>query len=223
MADINIGDRAAYTGSVNYGVSSAGERKAIRGQKLEESLTAPVAAPGAEQVQELSCFYNGALTSVDQIRHPFEFPDLDTMQCRPQKEAQGQVDQIKSHVQDEIGRLIQQDGTADDLDKRKGHVRMEYVEGDGYEATLAYDSKTGKPIHMESQVDGGRTWKYGYDRAHGSTPETYSRETISPVFTGKEGGEVDGSLSHHLKQTIYNNKDGTVSMREEEGMTRDEE
>ena len=51
--------------------------RAVREQKIEESLMAPVAAPGAEQVQDLSRFYNKALASVDQIRYPCTFPDID--------------------------------------------------------------------------------------------------------------------------------------------------
>jgi hypothetical protein len=246
MFDNSIGDRTPFTGSYGHGVSSTSERKEIRGQKVEESLTAPVAAPGPGQVQELSGFYNKTLASVDQLRYPVNFPALDknggseASAAKPQsaagsstspstvryltgKEAQEQGDEIKNQVQGEIERLMQQDNTKDDLDKRPGHVHREYVEGDGYEGKLDFDPKTRKPLHMESEVDGGSTWKYGYDRGSGSTPETFSRETISPVYSEKEGGEVNGSLSHHLKQTVIKNKDGTMAMREEESTRPDEQ
>lgn len=238
------GDRAPFTGSYGYGVQSTDDRKAVREQKIEESLMAPVAAPGAEQVQDLSRFYNKALASVDQIRYPCTFPDIDkkgsseASAASPQssagtstapssirqltgKEAQEQADEIKSYVKDEMNRLIQRDDTKKDLDKRKGHVHMDYVEGDGYTATLKYDPKTRKPLHMDSQVDGGRTWKYGYDRGNGSTPETYYRETISPVIPENEGDAIDGSVSQHLKQTVITNKDGTVTVQEEESTKPD--
>jgi hypothetical protein len=244
MFDNRIGERAPFTNSSGPGVSTAFERKAIREQKLEESLVAP--APGTEQVRELSSFYNKTLTSVEQIRYPFTFPAIDkngsseASGASPQsstgtstnpsnikyltgKESQEQVDEIKNYVQGEISRLIQKDNSKDDLDKRKGHVRMQYVEGDGYEATLEYDPKTRKPLHLKSEVDGGRTWKYGYDRGNGSTPETYSRETISPLEPEKEGDVIDESASHHLKQTIFKNEDGTETMREEESIKPNEE
>jgi hypothetical protein len=240
MFDNSIGQGAPYTGSYGYGVSTAGERKAIRGQKIEESLMAPVAAPGAEEVQNLSSFYNRTLACVDQLRHPCDFPAIDknggteasadspqssTGTSTPSnvryltgREAQEQADEIKEHVQGEIGRLIKKDQTKQDLDKRKGHVHVDYVEGDGYKATLDYDPKTRKPLHMESQVDGGRTWKYGYDSAKGSTPDAYYRETISPLTPENEGDPIDESASQHLKQTIITNKDGTVTVREEESV-----
>ncbi|MGV8121474.1 MAG: hypothetical protein AB2L14_17070 [Candidatus Xenobiia bacterium LiM19] len=195
-------------------------------------------------MQDLSRFYNKALASVDQIRYPCTFPAIDKKEgseaqaaslqnstgtsASPSsirqltgKEAQEQADEIKDHVKDEMNRLIQRDDTKKDLDKRKGHVHMDYVEGDGYTATLEYDPKTRKPLHMESQVDGGRTWKYGYDRGNGSTPETYYRETISPVTPENEGDTIDGSASQHLKQTVITNKDGTVSIQEEESTKPD--
>ncbi len=77
MFDNRIADRAASTGSINYGVRTPDDRKAIREQRIEESLMAPVSAPGQEQVQELSRFYNKTLESVDQLRYPFQFPDID--------------------------------------------------------------------------------------------------------------------------------------------------
>ncbi|MGV8118775.1 MAG: zinc-dependent peptidase [Candidatus Xenobiia bacterium LiM19] len=77
MLENRIGDRAAYTGSTNYGVSTPDERKALREQRLEESLMAPVAAPGREEVQSLSRFYNKTLESVEQLRYPFQFPDIE--------------------------------------------------------------------------------------------------------------------------------------------------
>ncbi|MDQ7825591.1 MAG: hypothetical protein RDV48_22515 [Candidatus Eremiobacteraeota bacterium] len=245
MFDNRISERAPLTAPFGHGASTVDERKEIRGQRIEESLMAPVAAPGAEQVQELSSFYNKILDSIDQLRYPCAFPALDEKggseatasplssigtSTSPSdvkrvtgKEAQKPADEIKNYVQGEIDRLIQKDGTKGDLDKRTGHVQMDYVEGDGYKATLNYDPHTRKALHMESQIDGGRTWKYGYDRGNASTPETYSRETISPLTPEKEGDETNGSVYHHLKQTILNNKDGTVSMREEESIKPDEE
>jgi len=77
MFDSRIGERAVFSGSAGFGVSSADERKALRGQRIEECLMTPVAAPGTLQVQELSCFYNKTLACVDQLRHPVRFPDLD--------------------------------------------------------------------------------------------------------------------------------------------------
>ncbi|GEM_PF-1117609 len=246
MFDNTIGERAPYTASFGYGVSSTDERKTIREQKVEESLMAPVTTPGAEQVQNLSSFYNKTLASVDQLRYPFTFPDIDkkvsseASVATPQssidtstdqskikqltgQEAQEQADEIKNYVKGEIDRLIQKDGTKKDLDKRKGYVRMEYVEGDAYKATLEYDPRTRKPLHMDSQVDGGRTWKYGYDRGNASAPETYSRETISPLTPEKEGEVIDGNVSQHLKQTIFDNKDGTEVVLEEESIKPDAE
>ncbi|MHC9543428.1 MAG: zinc-dependent peptidase [Vulcanimicrobiota bacterium] len=77
MIENRIGDRAAYTGSINYEVSTPDERKAIREQRIEGSLMAPVATPGSEEMQELSRFYNKTLESVEQIRYPFQFPDIE--------------------------------------------------------------------------------------------------------------------------------------------------
>jgi len=228
------GDRTPYTASFSPGMTSLDERKAVREQKLEDSLAATqVAAPGPEQVSELSRFYNKALDSIEQIRYPVPFPAMDkkegsdspaassNVQYLTGSEAAEQSGEIKSYINDEIGRLIGKDNSKDDLDKRKGHVRMECVEGDGYQARLEYDTKTRKPIHLESEVDGGRTWIYGYDRATGSTPETYSRETISPVFQENEGETVDTSLSSHLKQTVLKNADGTEAVRQEESVSPD--
>jgi len=227
------GDRTPYA-AYSPGMTSVDERKAVREQKLEDSLAATqVAAPGPEQVSELSRFYNKALDSIEQIRYPVPFPAMDKKegsdpQAAPSSakyltgsEAAEQADEIKSYINDEVGRLIGKDNSRDDLDKRKGHVRMERVEGDGYQARLEYDTKTRKPIHLQSEVDGGRTWKYGYDRANGSTPETYSRETISPVTPENESDAVDTSLYSHLKQTVQKSSDGTETVRQEESVSPD--
>jgi hypothetical protein len=77
MIENRIGDRAAYTGSTGYAVSTPDERKAIREQRIEESLMAPVSAPGTEEMQQLSGFYNKTLESVEKLRHPIQFPDIE--------------------------------------------------------------------------------------------------------------------------------------------------
>ncbi len=239
------GEGSPFISSYSAGVASADERKAVREQKLEESLaTTQVAAPEPEQVKELSQFYNKALTSVEQLRYPFVFPALDkkenpetsassaagstgastapsNVKYLTAKEAAEQADEIKSYIDDEIGRLIKSDNSKDDLDKRKGHVRIEYFGEDGYRARLDYDPGTRKPLHLENEVNIGHTWKYGYDRGSGSTPETYTRESITPAAAENEGAPVDGSASHHVKQTIMKKNDGSVAGREEESTGRD--
>jgi len=77
MSENRIGDRATYTDSINYGVSTPDNRKAVREQRIEGALMAPVAAPGREEIQELSSFYSKTLESVEQIRYPFQFPDIE--------------------------------------------------------------------------------------------------------------------------------------------------
>jgi len=223
------GDRTPLTGSYSPGVGSADDRKAVREQKLEESLaTTQVAAPGPEQIKELSGFYGKALSSVEQIRYPFTFPALDKKESPESsagspsspsnvkyltgKEAAEQADEIKSYIDDEMGRLISSDNSKDDLDRRKGHVRIEYFGEDGYRAKLDYDPRTRKPLHLENEVNIGHTWKYGYDRGSGSASETYTRESITPA---------DGTASHHLKHTVLKNSDGSPAVREEEGTTRE--
>lgn len=223
------GDRSPFISSYSPGVGSADERKAVREQKLEESLAASqVAAPGSEQVTELSAYYNKALASVEQIRRPFAFPALDKKESPASsagdsaplsnakyltgKEAAEQADEIKSYIDDEMGRLIKSDNIKDDLDRRKGHVRIEYFGEDGYRAKLDYDPRTRKPLHLENEVNIGHTWKYGYDRGNGSAPETYTRESITPA---------DGTVSHHLKHTVLKNNDGSPAVREEESTGRD--
>jgi hypothetical protein len=227
------GERTPLTGSYSPGIGSAEERKAVREQKLEDSLAASqVAAPSPGQVTELSGYYNKALSSVEQIRRPFAFPALDKKESSASpagdsaspsnvkhltgKEAAEQADEIKSYIDDEMGRLISSDNSKDDLDRRKGHVRIEYFGEDGYRAKLDYDPRTRKPLHLENEVNIGHTWKYGYDRGSGSAPETYTRESITPA-AGDEGARNGGAVSHHLKHTVSKNSDGSTSVREEEG------
>ncbi|MGV8118983.1 MAG: hypothetical protein AB2L14_04380 [Candidatus Xenobiia bacterium LiM19] len=238
------GDRTPLTGSYSPGVGSADDRKAVREQKLEESLAATqVAPPGPDQIKELSGFYGKALTSVEQIRYPFTFPALDRKESPDSsssqaagsagspaspsnvkyltgKEAAGQADEIKSYIDDEMGRLISSDNSKDDLDRRKGHVQIEYFGEDGYRARLDYDPRTRKPLHLENEVNIGHTWKYGYDRGSDSVPETYTRESITPS-AGDEGAQNGGAVSHHQKHTVLKNSDGSTSVREEEGTTRE--
>ncbi len=139
--------------------------------------------------------------------------DPGSIKYSAEREAQKQAEGVMQPIRDEIDRLIIQDGSKDDLDPRAGFVKVEFVQGDGYGATLEYDPETRVAKQMESELDGGSVWINEYNLGDALTPEKFSHEVLYPLANVEDN--VPWSVNADNKTTVMKNKNGTLSIIEE--------